>query len=327
MHAENLLGWATDILVQLDDQTPGVISRVLTAAPARRNSIFAALATREGSKLEAAEAKDLAQVVRHGRPVDILRYAYGTVPTGFVGALSSIAKPLDRAEDYVRLHGLLTTGQPNLVEALRGGPICRDKLNILSVLDPRWTHINVLSRIESSHDARTFNRAVAFVQSVCSQATDGAVAEAIGRMRPTSTLPRLLQRWLCRADQLPESPVKVGDNELRPLVTLRDYLDVARKYRNCLASKLDEVASGRMAIAEFRGELLVEFRPLSIGKGWVVWAMHGQRNKPVEHRVAEMAAQRCEDQGIPRLAEEVGGDNWRSYRRLLNQPIWGMNAA
>lgn len=37
---EGLLGWATDMLIELDDKAPGVLSRVLTAAPARRQAIF-----------------------------------------------------------------------------------------------------------------------------------------------------------------------------------------------------------------------------------------------------------------------------------------------
>ena len=44
---EGLLGWATGALVRLDDETPGVIARTLTAAPARKQAIFAALAAAE----------------------------------------------------------------------------------------------------------------------------------------------------------------------------------------------------------------------------------------------------------------------------------------
>lgn len=118
-----------------------------------------------------------------------------------------------------------------------------------------------------------------------------------------------------------------GDNELRPLNTFREYREVARRYGNCLASKLDEIAAGRMAIAEFRGEVLVEFRPLSIARGWVVWTVHGQDNKPVQQNIAELATARCEDRGIPRLDEGAGGEHWQGYRRMTRQPVWGDWAA
>lgn len=323
MDEVDLLGWATDALVRLDDQTPGLIARLLTAAPARRQAVFAALAVYETTDLLVGDAEGLAGVLRRGRPADILRHAYGDVPAGFAGALSRIARPLERAEDYIRLHALLLSPHPNVAEAVNGVPISHAKLNILTSLDPRWVHINVVSRLETTWEAHSFNRAVAFVQSACSRATDAAVAEAIARMTPTSTLPRLLQRWVVRADRLPDNPVTEGDNELRPLTTLRDYQEVARRYRNCLATKLDEVVAGRIAIAEFRGEVLVEFRKLSIiSKGWMIWTTHGHRNQPARHNLAELAAARCEDQGIPRLDDGAGGELWRSYRGITRQPVW-----
>ena len=49
MREDGLLGWATAALVKLDDEVPGILSRVLTAAPARRQAILAALAAYEVS--------------------------------------------------------------------------------------------------------------------------------------------------------------------------------------------------------------------------------------------------------------------------------------
>jgi len=317
----DLLGWATNALVRLDDQTPGLIARVLTAAPARRQAVFAALAVYENAD-PATDAESLSGVLRHGRPADILRHAYGDVPAGFAGALSRIARPLERADDYIRLHALLLSSQPHVAEAVSGGPISHAKLNILTSLDPRWVHINVLSRLDTSSEARTFNRAVAFVQSVCSRATDEAIAEAIARVTPTSTLPRLLDRFVRRADRLPLNPVQIGDNELRPLLTMRDYLEVGRRYRNCVVSKLSHVAAGRMALAEFRGECLLEFRPLTGEQGWVFWGSHGHRNGPVAISTANAAAAKCDVLDIPRPDEDAGGSGWRSYRQFTRAMDW-----
>src|SRR5690606_38234815 len=107
-----LLGWATDALVKLDDAEPGVLARVLTAAPARRQAIFAALAAQEIKPGDICQPDDLfptsfAEVVRHGRAMDILRQAYGDVPDGLPGLLESVGeKPLPRSRDYIALHAL-----------------------------------------------------------------------------------------------------------------------------------------------------------------------------------------------------------------------------
>lgn len=330
MREGGLLGWSTSALIRADDEAPGTIARVLTAAPARRQAIFAALAAHEGKAGVFDAGDDLfpqsfAEVVRHGRVRDILRMAFGDVPDGLPNLLERIGeRPLDRPGDYLTIHQILARNDLRAAEALRGsGRITRRKLEVLSALDPRWHHSNTLERIDTGAEAITFNAAVEFVQSVCSRATDEAVAQAIAQMRPTSTMPRLLDRFVRRADRLPPHPVPAGDNELRPLTTMRDHLEAARKYRNCLASKVGQVAAGRIAIAEFKDECLVEFRPFTshIG-GWMFWLCHGPRNGLVPLSTMNAAAAKCDVLGIPRQDEDTGGSGWRSYRRITQELEW-----
>ena len=61
-----------------------------------------------------------------------------------------------------------------------------------------------------------------------------------------------------------------------------------------------------MAIAEFRGECLMEFRPTSNGE-WMFWGCHGPRNGPVALSTADAAAARCDALGILRPNEDAGG--------------------
>lgn len=327
MREGGLLGWATAALVKLDDEASGILSRVLTAAPARRQAIFAVLALQE-EKSGVFDVGDglippsLAEVVRHGRATDILRHAFGEVPEGFPGLLTRIGeRPLPRSKDYLALYDLLVSDDARGAEALRGsGRITCRKLEVLAALDPRWRHANTVQRIDSGPEAMTFNGAVAFVQSLNSKATDEAVEGAIALMRPTSTLPRLLDRFLRRADRMPPHPVQHGDNELRPLATMRDLLEAGRKYRNCLAYRMADVAAGRMAVAEFRSECLLEFRPLSLGAGWMLRDVHVERNRPVALTLSDAAEAKCDEIGIPRIHETVG--DWESYRRCTKELEW-----
>jgi len=329
MREGGLLGWATNALVKLDDEAPGVIARALTAAPARRQAIFAALAARE-EKADFNKAHDdlfpssFAEVVRHRRANDILRHSFGEVPDGLLGLLTQIGdRPLPRAKDYLALYDLLTSDDMRGAEALRAsGRITCRKLEVLLALDPRWRHAHTLDRIDSGAEAMTFNRAVTFIQSVNSKASDEVVAEAIARMGPTSSLPRLLDRLLRRADRLPPHPVPEGDNELRPVASMRDLLEAGRKYRNCLAHRLADIAAGKIAIAEFRGECLVEFRPLTQGAGWLLRDVHIERNRPVPLLVIGQVEAKCDALGIPRIDEASGGDGWTSYRRFTGELEW-----
>ncbi len=320
---EGLLGWATQALVKLDDATPGVLARVLTAAPARRQAIFVALAAQEEMVGLHGAGDDLfpasfAEVIRHGRPSDILRRAFGEVPEGFASMLTQIGeRPLPRAKDYIILHSLLTNEDARAAEALRGsGRITCRKLDVLNALDPRWRHAHTLERIDSGGEALMFNKAIGFIQSLNSKATDEVVAGAIGVMRPTSTLARLLDRFIQRADQLPPHPIASGDNELRPLLSMRDVLVAGRRYRNCLRYRLADVAVGRMALAEYRGECLVEFRPLTAGAGWLLRDVHIERNRPVPLSLFADVEAKCDEIGIPRIYEAGGGDGGSGYRHL-----------
>lgn len=324
-----LLGWATERLVKLDDEVPGVIARVLTAAPKRRQAIFAALAASE-MKADAGDVSDdlfpapFAEVVRHGRASDILRRVFTQVPEGFSSLLERIGeRPLGRPQDYMLLHDIVAADGAVGAEALRDGRITCRKLAVFSALDERWRHANTLGRIDSPGEALTFNRAVDFVQGVSTRATDEAVANAIAAMRPTSTLPRLLDRLLRRADRLPKHPIAAGDNELRPLASMRDLLEAGRKYRNCLAHRLADVAAGKIAIAEFRGECLVEFRPMTLRNDWLLREVHVERNRPVPLALFAEVEAKCDQIGIPRITEAGGGDGWNSYRRFTGELEWG----
>lgn len=330
MRDGGLLGWATDALVCHDDQNPDLIARTLTAAPARKQAIFTALAVAEVKAGVFGSGDDLippslGEVLRHGRSLDILRHAFGEVPEGLPGLLARVGdRPLPAAKNYIALYDLLVSDDVRGAEALRGsGRITCRKLEVLSSLDARWHHANTLERLDTGAEAITFNSAVDFIQTVCARASDEAVAEAIARMRPTSTLPRLLDRFLRRADRLPPNPVPVGDSELRPLMTMRDYLEAGRKYRNCLDSKLSHVAAGRMAVAEFRDECLVEFRPLTGSGGWMKWLCHGLRNGLVPISTENAAAAKCDALGILRQDEDAGGSTgWRSYRAFTQVLEW-----
>lgn len=323
---EGLFGWATEPLVRLDDEVPGVLSRVLTAAPERREAILCAVAVHnQNCGLNSGDElieRSLAEVVRHGRSADILRHALGEIPEGLRGLLSRIQRPLPRSKDYLALCALAASDDGRGMAALLGsGSISVRKLEVLAALDARWRHTNTLERIDTGAEALMFNAAVGFIQSVNSRATDEVVADAIAAMRPTSTLPRLLDRFMLRADRLPEHPVPFEDNELRPLRTARSVLAAGRRYRNCLRHRVSDVAAGKMALSKFRGECLVEFRGTTSGV-WLLREVHVERNRPVALALCAAVEAKCDALGIPRFCDEAGS-GWKSYRKFTGELEWG----
>jgi hypothetical protein len=334
----DLLGWATDSLVQLDGAAPGLLARVLTASPRSRQAIFTVLATRlliaehdeAISPQNDCEDVNLAFVLREGRAREILAFAFGNVPSGWLGALERLGgQPLGTISAYVKLHALFASpGHRSKAEALRHvGQITERMLHILDALDDRWIHAEALRRLPNLVAAKDFNQAVAFAQAVCSKATDDAVVTAITRLPPTSPLSSVVSRFIRRADRFPPHPV-TEDDEIRPLTSARDFITAARRYRNCLAKEmLDEALAGHVAFAEFRGECIVEFRPLSLAKGWLLHEVHVKGNGFVDGELAAAARLRCESIGIPNIPNRESGEAWRRYRRFVRSGCWLDGAA
>lgn len=327
-----LLGWATHDLVRLDSlpEGRGLLSRVLTVSPMRRQAIFMALAhRREASAGEAEPSPEaetaLAGVLQRERAREIIEHVIGAVPEGLLGALERIDKPFASPSSYVRLYQFFAhTEHRSKAEALQYlGEITEPLLRVLDALDPRWLHVETLRRIDNAVEARDFNRAVAFAQRVSSSATDDAVAGAIARLPPTSSLAGLVQRFVRRADHLPDHPVEATD-DIRPLVTPRDLIEAGRRYHNCLPTKVEEVVIGRVAYAEFRRQCIVEFRPLTGAAGWVVWEVHGPRNEPVGAPIAAAAFDACLMQGISRVDQGRSIADWGAYRRFTRQIDWAL---
>jgi hypothetical protein len=329
---DGLLGWATDSLVQLDPLAPGLISRVLTASPRSRQAIFTVLATRlliaqhdnAFGRTDDGDNANLALVLRDGRARDILDFAFGEVAEGWPGALERLGgQPLSSLSAYVKLHAIFANPKHRKkAEALRHvGQINEKTLHILEVLDGRWVHGEVLKRLPHPADAKDFNQAMAFAQSVSSKATDEAAIAAFDRLAPTVPLAAVVNRFVRRADRFPPHPVD-GDDEIRPLASPRDFIEAGRRYRNCLATKLDEALAGQAAFAEFRRVCIIEFRPLTLSKGWLLHEVHVARNGFVDADLNAAAQAKCSSLGIPHLDGRDSGEDWRRYRRLVRNGGW-----
>ena len=243
---------------------------------------------------------------------------------GWLGALERLGgQPLGNLQAYVKLHTIFAAPRHRKkAEALRHvGQITEKMLHLLDVLDERWVHGEALKRLPNVAAAKDFNQAVAFAQSVSSKATDEAVTTAIRRLPPTAPLSVVVSRFVRRADRFPPHPIE-GDGELRPLTSTRDFIEAARRYRNCLAKeKLDEALAGQVAFAEFRGECLVELRPLTLEAGWVFHDVHVERNGFVDWELAKAARLKCQSLSIPAIDPRDDSEAWRRYRRFVRNEI------
>ncbi len=329
---DKLLGWATDSLVELDPLAPGLIGRVLTASPKSRQAIFTVLASRllvaehndALGRVDDGDDANLAFILREGRPREVLELIFGRVPDGWLGALERLGgQPMSNLNTYVKLHRLFADPMHRRrAEALQHvGQITEKMLAVLDTLDDRWVHAETLKRLHDVTAAKDFNRAIAFAQCVSSKATDAAVADAIARLAPTARLSGIVRRYVRRADRFPSHPLAL-DGEIRPLVSARDFIEAARRYHNCLATMIDRALIGLVAFAEFRDEAIVELRPLTMGRGWVLDGVHVARNAHVPTSLADEVERKCAAVGIPSFEQRDNSEDWRRYIRFVREGGW-----
>jgi hypothetical protein len=322
----DLLGWATQPLIQLDDLAPGLLRRVVSSAPMVRQVIFLALAhlspcgDAHGTEQRPTAVAD---VLRRGWAKDIVRESLGPVPEGLLTTLERIGlHPLRSAQAYQWLWTTFAASDPAKANVLRSLPEVTDRvIQVLGALDGGvLIHPEVVKRVESALHARDLNRATRFIQAVSSKATDEVLSAGFDRMRAPNALPLMLHRFLRQADRFPPSPLS-GDDELRPLATARALIEGGRRLRNCLHTMIGEVLVGRVAFAEYVGgsaPAICEFRPLSGGLGWLLSDVHVERNGLVPPDLRAAAQAKCASFGIAHVAAPDAGE-WKSLRRILRQ--------
>jgi hypothetical protein len=316
------LDWVNPSLLALEERAPGLIAKFVASNQVRRNAVLLALSRSDplGDYLmPLGDARALAVMLRDGAPKDILYFSLGVVPDGLVGALARlIGEPLASREALLVLQRIFLEPGHKRAGLQWMGEITESGLMALEALEPAIVCRAVVEGCVSPHLAFNLNRAVAFLRTVSSGLTDEVLQARFASIKAPSGVPRLLRRLLHRADVFPPQPVE-ADDEIRPLVHGRDFVRAARKYRNCLRDKLGPALSGALAIAEFRGEALLEFRPLTMAPGWMLREVHVHGNDVVPREILEAAKAKCAALQIP-FIDQPHDRNWRMLQLMIREP-------
>lgn len=316
---DGLLGWATGRLVHHDKVAPGAIRRLLESGPARRQAVFALIASEidaerhhqvTGTELPTEAAHRRAHVLRDGSARDILTELLGREPpTGLKGGLERLGlQALEDPRLYARLIEVYSDpDQRFIAEALeRVGKITPTMIRVMDLLPSALLHHAVLSRLELPAQARAFVESAAWVRSVNSRATDLVITYALDRLPTHKGLDDLIARFLRRADTPLGQPLP-ADDEVRPLARVADLITYGRRMRNCIGTnrKISGALSGTTAYAVFGKEgeeqAILEFVRLSDTQ-FLFFGAHGPGNLPVPHGVMSAVRAKCVAAGVPFIA-------------------------
>lgn len=232
-------------------------------------------------------------------------------------------EPLESPDDYRTLVTVLATPNKKALAGALGHvrPLTSFALRAAVSIDPVFATPELLSSFQSLDDVRAANEIVDFVKSRCSgPLTSDTVKQGAPRTR------RQWARWaqhvlLRKGDSFPPTPKL--DTSFFKLVEGSSMVEAARVFRNCLRSKVLEVAAGSAAffVADTEPASVVELRRIEMEKCgshfWVLHAVHVAKNRPVPEHVVLEVERRLVVHGIGRLRHAAAPDMSRALALRL----------
>jgi hypothetical protein len=280
---------------------PDPHAEFLASGTARRH--LACLALTVGRDLA-----PIAGVVLEGRIRQAIQAALDGAPCGLERALSRMGDTAWPAESYRRLLDLLA--DPAAAKALRHaeaiepGPVTR-----LGLLPPAMDRSLALAQLITDDAARAVTEAAGAI--AC---RSGGAAATAATMRWAELEAEAALFEAVREDLYPEPPAPPfpGCERLKPLATKAEMREAARRYDNCLATRVSNAVSGFSAFYEWTGG---EGAVVEIGRdaifGWRLEEAKGPRNAVLDKPTrAELVGD------LTALGVYVGRSGWQLERAL-----------
>ena len=190
-------------------------------------------------------------------------------------------QPFANPRLYRVLHDLFVTPvNRQRANVLResGGPLNQTTIQIVRELDAPWLRPEIVIRLRSLEEMRLFQDAVTVITYLRPDLSDDDLARSFENLGARTDLQTWVSRFIESATRFPPGPPIADDAEFRCLRTGAEMQDVARYFRNCLASKIPEVALGRVGFVLYApGPALIELARLTDGLNdqWALDAVHG----------------------------------------------------
>ena len=309
-------GWALDTVVELDRHAAGFAGSYLRSSNERRQVIAAYLAS--ASKLfdDIGVARRTSEYLCQADHRAMLLAAYGSVPTGFRGALKRSGSQPHSKQYYRKLHALFAAPpHSDLVRTLNQLPaLDMDRLRIVLRLPHEVCCVNVVNAINSPQKARDVAMLIKLL--IDHGAERQPLFEAVRKVETSKQLSRVWKRWALLL-MFSEHPISTSDCYM-PITKAADLRRLALRYHNCAERYVSQCLDGTDAFAEYTDDgqsLVVHLRRKD--ERWFVEGMFGKHNRSPETSLKVSALAYMERYGVirkPPRERRVG--QWDVLNRL-----------
>lgn len=321
-------GWALELAIELDRDSPGLLAATFRFSARRRQGLFLALAAVQEHGInqiaDRLRRRELAPefpaledaallgraVVHLRRPRDLVAVVLGERPNGLLGALARLGPDPLEADQYLELHRLFASTAPadrrrtKLLGQI-GGDLTSAQIEVLKILDPILMHPVLVSKIHDAEHVAELHYALDYIRTYCSGATDVGIRASLGRLRLENSRVDLVRVWANRFDRPPYDLDTRGDPTLTVLASAAAMNDAARRFQNCLKSKISDVFLGTHLFVEYRPTdtrqpgVVAELR--RIDQGFFLEGLYGVGNTRVRAGRANLIRQKLAACGVALL--------------------------
>lgn len=244
---------------------------------------------------------EVAMAIRAMNADAIIETAVPTCPDGLKGAIAKLGFRLMAPQDYRDLVELFTSDdaehrrrtrtlrQVNVLDA--------DILHGISTVDPVGLMPDVVLRLRTRDAVARFNDLLAMIRSLCSTASDDAIAHSLTAQSGTLRLTRWAGNWLEKADRLPALGGHIDDDPELVRITPENSASIGREFNNCMQTKSVRLASGVWTAWVIK-PLDVIAALTKVQDGWLLTGIHGRGNLPVEWEIRARVAEKLRSMGI-----------------------------
>jgi hypothetical protein len=348
--AHPIVGWPLKLLSRLDrDGARGLVADLIYAGSLVRQAAFVAIACADLDapsaflgrlKINRDDAEGVGIALRQRRARDVIAATFGVVPSdvpaGYLRALARIQESDSKAPGfdafacsatYRTLFDLMHDDRHGRrTNALRYADAMRSNVvDAAMTLDPTLVWPEIVTSVRTPQQVAASNAMLAMIRACLSTSNEEELVVAMRRSLGQSggALSVFAKRVLERADRLP-TPIPAAEG-IRPLKTAADYIDLGRRFSNCAATKIPEVALGLLCVVEVvhtakdgtETPTAVSCTPMIDGR-WVVSEVGTHRNRRASTPVLRDVLRRLQAVGVAIPGPGLDGHYRGDLAQLLN---------
>ncbi|MEE1614043.1 hypothetical protein [Microvirga sp. CF3016] len=193
--------------------------------------------------------------------------------------------------------------------------IARQAIPIILALPAPYLGLPALQRIRSVEQATDFERSIELIKLVIPDTSDDELVASLEALQPSTSIRDWTRRWISKATRFWQPTPTLDPNEMTVLRNAAAVRDAARRFGNCLETKIPQCALGRIVYVEYLPKsCIIELECLA--SGWIFEGAYGPQNTAVDPETIKQIIQKLHAAGVQIRAHHMQAGRYNRVARL-----------